>query len=579
MADRDAAPALVFSPLATAPSGPGEHMVNTQELLRSKLLIAGGNGSGKSFLLRGLLEQLAGHVQLHVFDFEGELVTLAEVAPFLIVGEHGHVPAHPDHAARLAEKVMASGASVVLNLSELTVPDRQLFVARYLEAMMALPREAWRACLIAIDEVQLVCPERTEGDPVSAAAVVDVAARGRKRGYGLVVATQRIAKVRKDLVAECHNRLFGFITLPADVKAAGGELGLDTAGRRALTQLPRGQFFAQGPALSREALRVRSADVRTKAPESGADYAPAAPADVQALLAQLGDFSAPTSAGPDDVRGGQHRMDDEREALLHAQVANAEAQLEATRRKMTQHAARYERIESELRMLSAKLVSLGAGAANLLDEPEGDAVAAIDALVIPASAEPLPELGHGRAEPIPQLAKRTPSDATKKTGPRAPASHAVLAALAQLERLGTAAPDRELLAGWVGVSPTSSTWRGYLAQLRRDGLIDDVFDGIMLTESGRAIGAAMAPLFRTRYELHTHWFGKLGNATSEVLAVLIEAYPHSLSRADLGQRIGVAPSSSTFRGYMAALRRPHLITVDGQLVRAANLLFPKGLKA
>ena len=57
--------------------------VDLEELLATRLLVQGNSGSGKSHLLRRLLERSAGHVQQIVIDPEGDFVTLA--------GPHGHV--------------------------------------------------------------------------------------------------------------------------------------------------------------------------------------------------------------------------------------------------------------------------------------------------------------------------------------------------------------------------------------------------------------------------------------------------------------------------------------------------------
>ena len=47
-----------------------------EELLATRLLVQGNSGSGKSHLLRRLLERSAGQVQQVVIDPEGDFVTL-----------------------------------------------------------------------------------------------------------------------------------------------------------------------------------------------------------------------------------------------------------------------------------------------------------------------------------------------------------------------------------------------------------------------------------------------------------------------------------------------------------------------
>src|SRR5947207_6349594 len=87
--------------------------IDLEELLATRLLVQGNAGSGKSHLLRRLLERSAGQVQQVVIDPEGDFVTLAD--------RYGHVPVEAaDHSerdiARLAGRIREHRASVVLSL-------------------------------------------------------------------------------------------------------------------------------------------------------------------------------------------------------------------------------------------------------------------------------------------------------------------------------------------------------------------------------------------------------------------------------------------------------------------------------
>ena len=59
-------------------SGGKAAMLDLEELLATRLLVQGNSGSGKSHLLRRLLEQSAPWVQQCVIDPEGDFVTLAD---------------------------------------------------------------------------------------------------------------------------------------------------------------------------------------------------------------------------------------------------------------------------------------------------------------------------------------------------------------------------------------------------------------------------------------------------------------------------------------------------------------------
>ncbi|HUG62518.1 MAG TPA: DUF87 domain-containing protein, partial [Methylomirabilota bacterium] len=59
-------------------AGSQRAVIDLEELLATRLLVQGNSGSGKSHLLRRLLEQSAPYVQQAVIDPEGDFVTLAD---------------------------------------------------------------------------------------------------------------------------------------------------------------------------------------------------------------------------------------------------------------------------------------------------------------------------------------------------------------------------------------------------------------------------------------------------------------------------------------------------------------------
>ena len=59
--------------------------MDLEELLATRLLVQGNSGSGKSHLLRRLLEKSAGQVQQIVIDPEGDFVTLSDAYGHVVV--------------------------------------------------------------------------------------------------------------------------------------------------------------------------------------------------------------------------------------------------------------------------------------------------------------------------------------------------------------------------------------------------------------------------------------------------------------------------------------------------------------
>ena len=241
--------------------------IDLEELLATRLLVQGNSGSGKSHLLRRLLEKSAGQVQQVVIDPEGDFVTLAD--------RYGHVPVEAaDHSerdiARLAGRIREHRASVVLSLEGLEAEGQMRCAAAFLSALFDAPRDHWYPALVVVDEAQLFAPAgggevAEEVRRASLSAMTNLMCRGRKRGLAGVIATQRLAKLAKNVAAEASNFLMGRTFLDIDMARAADLLGMERRQAEAIRDLPRGTFLALGPAISRRPLAVAIGEVETRA--------------------------------------------------------------------------------------------------------------------------------------------------------------------------------------------------------------------------------------------------------------------------------------------------------------------------
>lgn len=242
--------------------------IDLPKLIDSRLLIQANSGAGKSWAIRRILEQSHGKVQQIVIDLEGEFGTLREKYDFILAGKGGDTPATPQSAALLARKLLELNVSAIIDLYELPHQDRKRFVRLFLEAMVNAPKELWHPVLVIIDEAHVFVPEKGESE--AAGAVIDLATRGRKRGYCAVLATQRISKLHKDAAAECNNKLIGRSSQDIDMKRAADELGFTSREQQhSLRKLEAGEFFAFGPAISDEVIKLRVGDIHTSHPKAG----------------------------------------------------------------------------------------------------------------------------------------------------------------------------------------------------------------------------------------------------------------------------------------------------------------------
>ncbi len=233
--------------------------LDLEELLATRLLVQGNSGSGKSHLLRRLLEQSVPWVQQAVIDPEGDFVTLA--------GRFGHLvidaEEHTERALQVAgERVRIHRVSTVLNLEGLDAENQMRRAAAFLGGLFEVPRDHWYPMLVVVDEAQLFAPAvagevSDEARKLSLGAMTNLMCRGRKRGLAGIIATQRLAKLAKNVAAEAANFLMGRTFLDIDMARAADLLGMERRQADAFRDLARGQFMALGSALSRRPISVQ----------------------------------------------------------------------------------------------------------------------------------------------------------------------------------------------------------------------------------------------------------------------------------------------------------------------------------
>ncbi|MFB0612156.1 ATP-binding protein [Aurantiacibacter poecillastricola] len=251
-------------------------MVDVEELLATRLLVQGNSGSGKSHLLRRILEQSAGLVQQVIIDPEGDFVSLADHFDHVVV-DGGSYSAREIEA--LAGRIRQHRASVVLALEELEVEQQIRCAAQFLTALFDAPREHWFPALVVVDEAQMFAPaaagEMAEDTRrMTLSAMTNLMCRGRKRGLAGIVATQRLAKLAKNVAAEASNFLMGRTFLDIDMQRAADLLGMDRKQAERIRDLQRGHFLGLGPAVSRRPVAVHIGEVKTGGKNAAAALTP-----------------------------------------------------------------------------------------------------------------------------------------------------------------------------------------------------------------------------------------------------------------------------------------------------------------
>ena len=263
--------------------------IDVEELLATRLLVQGNSGSGKSHLLRRLLEQSAGLVQQVVIDPEGDFVSLADHFDHVVIEGASYSPREIE---ALAGRVRQHRASVVLALEDLEVEQQIRCTAQFLTALFDAPREHWYPALVVVDEAQMFAPSAAgemaeDTRRMTLAAMTNLMCRGRKRGLAGIVATQRLAKLAKNVAAEASNFLMGRTFLDIDMQRAADLLGMDRKQTERIRDLQRGHFLGLGPAVSRRPVAVHIGPVKSGGKNGASALTPLPQADAEEMGALL----------------------------------------------------------------------------------------------------------------------------------------------------------------------------------------------------------------------------------------------------------------------------------------------------
>ncbi len=225
----------------------GEISVNAQELVTGRTCVIAQSGAGKSWTLAVLCEQfLKNNVPFCVIDTEGEYNSLRQKFKILWVGgKKSDIELEKIDLRKLAMKIVDENIPVILDVSD--TMDERRFVAEFTKNLYEVEDHLRKPYLLIIEEADKFVPQSKE----SMKQIEEIARRGRKRGLGLMLATQRPALVNKNILSQCSNQFIGKLTTENDLKA----VDLFFATRKELEEVPEldpGEFFVMGNILRKK---------------------------------------------------------------------------------------------------------------------------------------------------------------------------------------------------------------------------------------------------------------------------------------------------------------------------------------
>lgn len=602
--------------------------LDVRRLLVSRMLVTADSGGGKSYLLRKILEQISATTQTIVIDPEGEFATLRELRDMVLVGPGGEVPAEPRSAGLLARRLMELNLSAVIDLSEVTAGrQRQEFVKNFCETLVGLPKSLWQPCFIVIDEAHEFAPE--DDKSISETAVAELSVKGRKRGYCLASATQRLSKLSKNVAAGLKNKFLGTFSLDTDIKRAASDLGFgkdrwteirDLSSRKGY----EGEFFCVGPAFNhRGVAKMRAGEVETSHPEpgQGRTVAPPAPSKkILGVLSELKDLPQQAEAEIKDLAAAKSKIG-ELERLLRARPkehVEKEKIVEVPSKRDAAVIARLRAALEQAMKVIAEINATGFEAAGIDPEIVKKAVQSAADQIVKAAQQDVArrqtEFDKLRREATSLLAKlqkllsqeevavsvnvqhNEPFTVKPHTNPDrwgtappvirdiqgrdelAGPEKKVLDSIAFWNTIGVDHPNNSAVALKAGYTPTSSAYERPRGSLRTAGLIEfPKPDHLKLTAKGESLAAH--PVSATSLAgLHEAVMKPLDGPQTKLLTALIDAYPDSMTNEELAEASGYTASSSAYERPRGSLRTIGLLEFPkAGSVKATAVLFPEWL--
>lgn len=569
--------------------------IDLDEIIKSRALFQANSGGGKSYLLRKFLEESHGKVQQLIIDPEGEFKTLKEKYDYLLVSkeDNADIKLETRHAGLLARRLMETGASAILDLYELNPFERIKFVRAFVEALVNLPKNLWHPCIIVIDEIHTFAPENAKGTSESLQAVADLASRGRKRGYALVGATQKLSKFHKDVASELNTKFTGRCVLDIDQKRAAAELGMkDYTELRNLTN----EFYAFGPAVSGTPILVKAYPVKTRHEDIGSSKPIQAasqdkinklkesfkdlPVEAEQELKTINDYqkkiqeqnieirnlkqSAATSSSP--------KIDPQ--ALQKAEQIGIQKGFKDAEKQFIQikiDAERYiKKLETMINAIVSDVGQLNTNAFSRLNDTLQTPVPEFN-LKLP-TAGPQPGTFTATAlKPITVGQAITVNDIV--TGHLSEIERKILIAIAQRNPKQASKQQISLITEY---SIKSSGFDKALGKLKRLGLIEGTSKLFTITAAGLEDLGSYEPLANNPEQLREIWIAKVGQGCGKMLRTICEVHPNTISKQEIADKSGFSVKSSGFDKNLARLSSTGLIDrVGAGQYKASKELFPE----
>jgi hypothetical protein len=490
-------------------------------------------------------------------------------------GDHADVPIEPTSGEVLANLIVDEKISMVIDLSLFRKGEQTKFMIDFAETLYHRNRTALH---VVVDEADAFAPQKPFGNEARMlGAMEDLVRRGRARGIGMTMITQRPAVLNKNVLTQIEVLVALRLVSPQDRKAVEDWIKIHAEAdqqkefEQSLPSLKIGEAWFWSPGWLDIFQRIQVRKLETL------------------------DSSSTPKAGMTKVEA--RKMADVDLAAIREKLSSTIEKVEsedpkALQRKIVDLTRRLEQQKPEKEVIHVEV--LPAETVRLIEDLKLQATGVIERAdrmleymkqfaAVPVIPDQKPAFQNGDKIELknfsPKLDREyrvenlkgesfTLSDPDQKLSL---AERKILSALAQYQA-GRSLTQLALLSGY---AVNGGGFRNALSSLRVKGLINGGKDNTVITDAGfDAIKDSYEPLPQGQ-ALIDYWMNnsKLGKAERLVLEAVTGSYPAELSIEDVAEQTGYAANGGGFRNALSRLRTLELIEGRQGSVKAHDALF------
>lgn len=537
------------------------------ELTTQSVAILAKRGSGKSYTGDVIVEELldAGQVPV-IIDPTGAHWGLKSSAdgkkaayPVVVFGgDHADLPLDEYQGAMIARTIVERRFPSIIDLSLLKKGEARRFMIAFLETLYLLNR---LPLTLVVDEADDICPQKMFGDEARlVGAMEDVVKRGRKKGLGCILITQRPADLAKQVLTQCEMLVAMRLVHPLDIKAVMEWVhvhGDPATAKRMLDSLPAlpvgtAWFWSPGFGDIFECVKIRA----RKTFDSGATPKPGETAIQPTRLAAI-DI---TRLGK-EIEAAAIRAKENDPAELKRRIAEllkrAPVTIESPIREIIKTVEVPLMTAAQIRSLDAtseylqKITGEIADVSILFYGLKDELLGRLKSLEAAAYHPPQP-IKSRPTYPTPPASKIPPMTVlSQEAGDLTEPQVKILDVVAMLE-IREIPRSRDSVARWLDLHPKGGNYGANLGRLRSGGYLDNW----TMLPPGRAIARAMAT-----------GFDEAKRAVTAPQAQILDCLNGSadMTRDSLAAALGLHPKGGNYGANLGRLRTMGLITERGPI--------------